>query len=93
MGKVVGIGQPFYIPIRVISLCSAYGVYLIDWPQLNYTKKSSYSLSIECEDGRATATWTYTVDVIENNDPTIDNTNCEHNKVTIKFQMKKKLVN
>lgn len=68
-------------------------MYLIDWPQLNYTKTSSYSLSIECEDGRATATGTYTVDVIENNDPTIDNTNCEHNKVTIKFQMLTKKIN
>lgn len=65
---------PFIVK-QVNTANPTYGVYLIDWPQLNYTKKSSYSLSIECEDGRATATGTYTVDVIENNDPTIDNTN------------------
>lgn len=65
---------PFIVK-QVNTANPTYGVYLIDWPQLNYTKTSSYSLSIECEDGRATATGTYTVDVIENNDPTIDNTN------------------
>nr|XP_034312494.1 protocadherin Fat 3 [Crassostrea gigas] len=65
---------PFIVK-QVNTANPTYGVYLIDWPQLNYTKTSSYSLSIECEDGTATATGTYTVDVIKNNDPTIDNTN------------------
>lgn len=81
MGKVVGIGQLFYIFIRVIFFCLVYGVYLIDWFQLNYIKILSYSLFIECEDGIVIVIGMYIVDVIENNDLIIDNINCEYNKV------------
>lgn len=65
---------PFIVK-QVNTANPTYGVYLIDWPQLRYSTTTSYNLSIECEDGRATATGTYTVNVIKNNDPTIDNTN------------------
>ncbi|XP_061183358.1 protocadherin Fat 4-like [Saccostrea echinata] len=65
---------PFIVK-QVNTANPTYGVYLIDWPQLNYNTRSSYSLSIQCEDGLATASGTYTVTVNKNNNPTIDNTN------------------
>lgn len=50
-----------------------YGLYLNDWPQLNFDIKSEYLLKIHCYDDEHTASNTATVTIVKNSDPVFDN--------------------
>ncbi|XP_076076457.1 protocadherin Fat 1-like [Mytilus galloprovincialis] len=52
---------------------TAYGIYLTGGTPLDYDTTSSYSLTVECSDNRRSDTGTYTVNLIRNTPPVIQN--------------------
>lgn len=61
------------ILLFVFPFCTEYGLYLNDWPQLNFDTKSEYLLKIHCYDDEHTASNTATVTIEKNSDPVFDN--------------------
>ncbi|KAL3855401.1 hypothetical protein ACJMK2_014612 [Sinanodonta woodiana] len=64
-------GTPF--SVRQISGSTDYGIYSQTNPGFSYATTNSYTLSIDCTDGYATTTGTYTIYLIRNQSPVITN--------------------
>ncbi|KAL3888232.1 hypothetical protein ACJMK2_000607, partial [Sinanodonta woodiana] len=62
-----------FIVRQISASSSAYGIYLMAWPQLDYNSASTYNLSVSCTDGTYNVTGIYYVNVIENSKPIISN--------------------
>ncbi|KAK3611260.1 hypothetical protein CHS0354_004904 [Potamilus streckersoni] len=62
-----------FIVRQISASSSAYGIYLMAWPQLDYNSASIYNLSVSCTDGTNTVTGIFYVNVIENSKPIIAN--------------------
>ncbi|KAK3085049.1 hypothetical protein FSP39_023491 [Pinctada imbricata] len=59
--------------LKVISGTSDYGIYIKASPTLDYDTISSYTLTISCSDTKESATGTFSVYILRNSPPTINN--------------------
>ena len=63
----------YYYFFFIFFYFTEYGLYLNDWPQLNFDTKSEYLLKIHCYDDEHTASNTATITIEKNSDPVFDN--------------------